>query len=401
MNGQWGTERDEEEMEELQWLLNTLVDGETVMLGDIEAYTWFEENPDQLIDGVHMTITGYEKLGELWAQAYQRTILDPIDMPHYFTGSIWSIYTKENNVWLQYTIEKDSQWFTLSEQNFANVLVDSEIISPDNYDISGNWTYTNIILKPDYLNTHSDGEHILTIRFTDGIVISDIFTIKNKSMSSWGGWGYSLVKDNCADWDYSASFYDGSCGKKTQPDKLIEEIDNVDDSPTIDGDSKDNHELQSLYEWAYSHHITTLAPLDVANPNGVLFRGHLAKMIVNYATNVLGRELPAQIPSSCRRKDGWNARENDEIKEYAIKACSLWLMGIDIDYFQPYKVVTRAQFGTILSRLLRQTEYAGGTPYYARHLEALKTNGIMTQIDDPEDRAELRQWVWLMLLRSV
>lgn len=75
-------------------------------------------------------------------------------------------------------------------------------------------------------------------------------------------------------------------------------------------------------------------------------------------------------------------------------------MGIDIDYFQPNKVVTRAQFGTILSRLLWQTTYAGGTPYYAKHLAALKEHGIMTQIDTPEQRNELRQRVWLMLMRS-
>ncbi|MDR2541295.1 MAG: hypothetical protein LBD11_06085 [Candidatus Peribacteria bacterium] len=57
-----------------------------------------------------------------------------------------------------------------------------------------------------------------------------------------------------------------------------------------------------------------------------------------------------------------------------MKACSLGLMGMDMDYFQPLLVVTRAQFGTILSRLLRQNAYAGGKPYYTRHLEALKEN---------------------------
>jgi hypothetical protein len=49
-------------------------------------------------------------------------------------------------------------------------------------------------------------------------------------------------------------------------------------------------------------------------------------------------------------------------------------MGIDMEYFQPLLVVTRAQFGTILSRLLYETTYNGGTPYYAKHLQALKEN---------------------------
>ncbi|MDR3169711.1 MAG: hypothetical protein LBU27_08490 [Candidatus Peribacteria bacterium] len=71
-----------------------------------------------------------------------------------------------------------------------------------------------------------------------------------------------------------------------------------------------------------------------------------------------------------------------------------------MEYFQPLLIVTRAQFGTILSRLLRQNTYAGGIPYYAKSLQALKDNGIMTQIDRPEEKQELRQWVRLMLMRS-
>jgi hypothetical protein len=52
------------------------------------------------------------------------------------------------------------------------------------------------------------------------------------------------------------------------------------------------------------------------------------------------------------------------------------------DVFDPDDVVTRAQFGTVLSRLLRQTQYVSlpDQLYYFRHLEALKNNNIMTQI---------------------
>jgi hypothetical protein len=84
--------------------------------------------------------------------------------------------------------------------------------------------------------------------------------------------------------------------------------------------------------------------------------------------------LPEKVPAHCHRKDGGNARESQEIKDYAVKACSLGLMGIDMDYFQPLLVITRAQFGTILSRLLYGETFNGGTPYYANHLQALKEN---------------------------
>ena len=71
-----------------------------------------------------------------------------------------------------------------------------------------------------------------------------------------------------------------------------------------------------------------------------------------------------------------------------------------MEYFQPNATVSRAQFGTILSRLLWQNTYAGASPYYTKHLQALKEHGILTQIDNPEQRLELRQRVWLMLMRS-
>jgi hypothetical protein len=123
-------------------------------------------------------------------------------------------------------------------------------------------------------------------------------------------------------------------------------------------------------------------------------------MVVNYALNILGRTLPEKIPASCHRKDGDNAWESSKMKDYATKACQLGLMGMDMEYFQPYLMVSRAQFGTILSRLLWQTTYAGGRSYYVRHLQALKDNGIMNDIANPEEKQELRQRVWLMLMRS-
>jgi hypothetical protein len=70
------------------------------------------------------------------------------------------------------------------------------------------------------------------------------------------------------------------------------------------------------------------------------------------------------------------------------------------DNFLPNKVLTRAEFGTILSRLLRWATYNGGSPYYLPHLQALQKDWIMTQIDNAEQKNELRQWVWLMLMRS-
>jgi hypothetical protein len=62
--------------------------------------------------------------------------------------------------------------------------------------------------------------------------------------------------------------------------------------------------------------------------------------------------------------------------------------------------VTRAEFGTVLSRALYGTKYEWWTPYYINHLLALKAAGIMNNILDPEHMLELRGYVMLMLMRA-
>ncbi|MEI6118691.1 MAG: hypothetical protein WCP92_05720 [bacterium] len=51
--------------------------------------------------------------------------------------------------------------------------------------------------------------------------------------------------------------------------------------------------------------------------------------------------------------------------------------------------MTRAQFGTVLSRTLRGNQYNGGEPFYMLHLNALQKALIMKKIDTPANK-ELR-----------
>jgi hypothetical protein len=75
-------------------------------------------------------------------------------------------------------------------------------------------------------------------------------------------------------------------------------------------------------------------------------------------------------------------------------------MGQKINAFRPYDTLSRAEFGTALSRVLWGDKYEGGTPYYANHLNALKAAGIMNQIANAEQTKEVRGYVMLMLQRS-
>ena len=158
-------------------------------------------------------------------------------------------------------------------------------------------------------------------------------------------------------------------------------------------------EIKAAYEWAYSKDITTKKSIEEANPEGPLYRQHMAKMMVNFAANELWMEIPDETPRDCKWLDWSEAYESKEMEEYAVKACKLWLMWINIEYFNPGVVTTRAQFWTILSRLLFGFTYEWWDPYYKNHLEALKIRGIMTKIDNPKDRVELREWVRVMLMR--
>jgi hypothetical protein len=79
------------------------------------------------------------------------------------------------------------------------------------------------------------------------------------------------------------------------------------------------------------------------------------------------------------------------------------LMWIYVEEFMPNKVLDRAEFGTIISRLLWWDRYnitdTDHRWYYEDHLRALKKHGILSQTDNPEERRELRKWVWLVFRR--
>jgi hypothetical protein len=131
-----------------------------------------------------------------------------------------------------------------------------------------------------------------------------------------------------------------------------------------------------------------------------LVRKDMAKMISNFALNVLNKNV--STGATCIFSD--TSSLSKETQYYAMVACRLWLMWYESDgvtlkkTFDPNQKVDRAQFGTILSRLLRGTKNNGWIKYYENHLKALKAEWIMTKIDTPSAK-ELRGRVMLMMQR--
>lgn len=159
-------------------------------------------------------------------------------------------------------------------------------------------------------------------------------------------------------------------------------------------------ELNTAYLYAFTIGITTIPTITKANMTGTLLRKHLAKMISAFSIKVLEKTPNTWLV--CTFDDMGN--EMPEMKLYAKAACQLGLMwrntdGTQNDNFFPNKEVTRAQFGTVLSRALRWEEYNGGEPYYKKHLDQLKKIEIMKNITDPIV-LELRWYVMLMMMRS-
>lgn len=159
-------------------------------------------------------------------------------------------------------------------------------------------------------------------------------------------------------------------------------------------------ELTEAFSFAYSVGVTSQCPITKADLNGKLLRKHAAKMISNFAINVLWKTTDSL--AICEFTD--MSKETPEMQYYARLACKLGIMGLLPDgtpdtKFTPNGEVTRAQFGTMLSRLLYGNENNGKPgQWYTAHLNALKVAGIMTKISIPT-ALELRGRVMVMLER--
>ena len=153
-------------------------------------------------------------------------------------------------------------------------------------------------------------------------------------------------------------------------------------------------ELRDAYNWAYSNGITTQSSIDNANMKGKITREEMAKMISNYAVNILWKT--PDTTKSCYFLD---SNINPDLVEYVTESCQLWLMGQWVASFRPKDSVTRAEFWTVLSRALWWSKNEWWTTYYQNHLKALKSEWIMNNISSPMDE-EIRWYVMLMLMRS-
>lgn len=214
----------------------------------------------------------------------------------------------------------------------------------------------------------------------DDVVVIAIWREITKDKSSWPSWRWR------SEWSSNESEW------KNQHGAAIDQV-----------STRPNTEVLVAYMWAHSRWIIDVSRAN-SDPDGYIPRWDMAEMVVRFTENVLERKIPTVIPAKCHWWDAEREWKSPETKIYAEKACALWVMWIRMEDFMPNKLVDRAEFWTILSRLLRWDKYdvvdaTLTNPYYAKHLAALNREWIMNQIDNPKGRNELRKWARLMLMR--
>ena len=167
-------------------------------------------------------------------------------------------------------------------------------------------------------------------------------------------------------------------------------------------DSQFASEQNDAYLWACQHNITTIRTIQEVRLDQPLTRAELAKIMSVYAMKEY--HLKPLKAGAVNYKDV-NADLGD-LADYIQLAYQLQIMGINADgtpiqAFEPHKLVSRAEFATVLSRVIWGNKHnISGEDRYSAHLQALKKYEIITS-DVPANWWELRGRALLMLHRTV
>ena len=225
----------------------------------------------------------------------------------------------------------------------------------------------------------------------------------------WWGWGWDSGKTQSNSWAVANSWATADTWSNNTDTPKAEENDsqnnnwsnaNIDTSWYLQWDQSEvlpnwyNREFNNAYTFAYRNWITTMNDINKADMEGWLNRIAMAKMLSNYAINILGKK-PAN--KAVPKFPDVTQQLNDDYGWAVDLAYQLGIMGIWTDKFRPYDPVTRKEFGTALSRML--FGLADWTDvYYSTHLRKLKAEWIIS--NDNPDLKELRGYVMTMLMRS-
>ncbi len=323
---------------------------------------------------------------EIWWNTYAmpvRCFVNPAEIPAVYVVSY------ETNGWNEINEVNVIAWDTVS------------LPTPSKANYTFAWWYT---------------DKALTHEFTSSIPVTSDLTLyakwtQNQSgghSSWWGGWGSSNKietpkednKSNVDNWSTVDNWEKDS--EKTEDKNEWDNWGSSNDFEVVNTyNNKYTPELNQAYQFAYKNNITTKNTIEKADMSGKLTRIAMAKMLSQYAINVLWK-VP-DLSRSAKFKDV-SSKRDAAYDNWVTLAYQLWIMWINMKdgKFRPDDEVTRWEFVTALSRLLYSTsdgEFKSTSKYYIHHMEKLVSEWIITN-DDPKMK-ERRWYVMIMLMRSV
>lgn len=294
----------------------------------------------------------------------------------------WSITSSLSLTW---QIEPNKYTISFLDDNWAEIMsgeftYDQEAIIPANTSTKA-W-YTFKWWKDEQWNIYTDWATIKNLTTENGITLKfNPIREKYSQHSVGGGW-----------WSHGSSI--------VKPDPEIQE--NIQNSwnETWHGSAELENwytkEMNDAYHFAYQNGITTMDSIEKANMWWGLTRIAMAKMLAYYAINVLWMK-----PDETRINKFSDVSDelSSQYDNWVNLSYQLWIMWINMmhNMFRPFDLVTRAEFGTALSRMLYWLA-DWKKLYYETHLKKLTEEKIITN-NDPNLR-ELRWYVMIMLMRS-
>ena len=158
-------------------------------------------------------------------------------------------------------------------------------------------------------------------------------------------------------------------------------------------------EFNEAYSFAASNGITTKSNIEEAQMNTSLTRIQMAKMLSNFATNILWQQ--PDTTKTIKFEDVSDKRdvEYDNGVTLAYQLGIMW-QNVKNNKFRPDDEVTRAEFVTALSRMIYGIEdWKWKVKYYEPHMTRMYNEWIINNTN-PKMK-EKRWYVMIMLMRTV
>ena len=248
------------------------------------------------------------------------------------------------------------------------------------------------------------------------LVLDDVeYVARWNKQSSWGGnsswWGgkrLPIVDTHGVADDEKASSMDENKEAEEKSETEDSQANQQDETKNNDGENSQwesepdyPDEFVDAYSFSRINWITTVEKIQDAKMYGNLTRIEMAKMLSNYAINVLWKK--PDTSKTIKFKDVTNKMD----KKYdngVLLSYQLWIMWINVKNkkFRPNDLVTRAEFATALSRTLfgwEEWKYKSTRKYYEPHIAKLYNEWIINNTDP--NMKEKRWYVMIMLMRSV